>query len=161
MDIGFLFEQLYKNNIRYLITGGLAVNLYGVNRMTADVDLILDLTKENINLFHTTIRALEFIPLLPLPISSLENEKERKKLLEEKNLIAYSYYNLTKKYMNIDVIIDVPNSFNQLWENREVRKIDNYEINILNLNDLIDLKEYANRAQDINDILLLKSANKR
>lgn len=161
MDIGVLFEELYKNNIRYLITGGLAVNLYGVNRMTADIDLILDLTQDNIRQFHSTVRELDFIPLLPLPLNSLEDKIERLKLIEEKNLIAYSYYNRSKKYMNVDIIIDVPTAFDELWKNREVRKIDNYELNVLSLNDLINLKEYADRAQDKNDILLLKSANNK
>ncbi len=84
MDIGFLFEKLYKNNIRYLITDGLAVNLYGVNRMTADIDLILDLTQDNIRQFHSTVKELDFIPLLLLPLNILEDKIERLKLIEEK-----------------------------------------------------------------------------
>ncbi len=33
-----LLEQFYKNNIRYLIVGGLAVNLYGVPRLPVNPD---------------------------------------------------------------------------------------------------------------------------
>lgn len=32
---------LYKNKVRYLIVGGLAVNLSGVPRVTQDIDIII------------------------------------------------------------------------------------------------------------------------
>ena len=83
------------------------------------------------------------------------------KIIEEKNLVAYSFYNKTKKFLNIDVIIDIPKSFSELWENRIVKTTDDYQINLIGFDDLILLKEYANRVQDKNDILLLKSANKK
>ncbi|QQR97767.1 MAG: hypothetical protein IPK18_13170 [Sphingobacteriales bacterium] len=161
IGIDHIFQELYKHDIRYLLTGGLAVNLYGVNRMTADIDLILDLTKENIKKFHSVIRKINFIPLLPLPFELLADKIERLKIIEEKNLVAYSFYNKTKKFLNIDVIIDIPKSFSELWENRIVKTTDDYQINLIGFDDLILLKEYANRVQDKNDILLLKSANKK
>ena len=37
-----LFRSLEQHRVRYLLVGGLAVNLYGVPRMTMDVVLALD-----------------------------------------------------------------------------------------------------------------------
>jgi len=37
-----LFEQLQQHDIRYMLCGGLAVNVYGIPRMTADIDIVLD-----------------------------------------------------------------------------------------------------------------------
>jgi len=39
-----LFKKLSEEQVRYLICGGLAVNIYGIPRMTADIDLLLDFT---------------------------------------------------------------------------------------------------------------------
>lgn len=43
-----ILEGLYNNKIKYLIVGGLAVNLYGIPRVTQDIDIILSMDKENI-----------------------------------------------------------------------------------------------------------------
>lgn len=43
-----VFESFSKNSIRYLIVGGLAVNLHGVPRTTQDIDLIVDPDKDNL-----------------------------------------------------------------------------------------------------------------
>ena len=39
-----LFSKLEQFKVRYLICGGLAVNIYVIPRMTADIDLLLDFT---------------------------------------------------------------------------------------------------------------------
>jgi hypothetical protein len=44
-----LFRCLHAHNVRYLLAGGLAMNLHGVPRMTMDVDLVLALDDENID----------------------------------------------------------------------------------------------------------------
>ena len=48
MEYSLLFEQLEKQKIRYLLCGGMAVNIYGIPRMTADIDLLLDFNEDNI-----------------------------------------------------------------------------------------------------------------
>ena len=38
--------ELYRKKIRYLVVGGLAINLYGVPRVTQDIDIIVAPDKE-------------------------------------------------------------------------------------------------------------------
>ena len=57
--------------------------------------------------------------------------------------------------MNVDVLIDVPFSFEMMWENRERRTIEDFEINIVSLDNLIEMKRYANRNQDQQDVKML------
>ena len=52
MNYKLLFEKLEEYKVRYVVCGGLAVNLHGIPRMTADVDIILDLTVENLSQFE-------------------------------------------------------------------------------------------------------------
>ncbi len=44
-----LLEGLSKNNIHYILVGGLAVDICGFSRATMDVDIIVEASKENIN----------------------------------------------------------------------------------------------------------------
>lgn len=36
----YLFSALNKARVRYLVVGGIAVNIYGIERATADIDLV-------------------------------------------------------------------------------------------------------------------------
>jgi hypothetical protein len=38
-----LFRCLHERHVRYLLAGGLAMNLHGVARMTMDIDLVIAL----------------------------------------------------------------------------------------------------------------------
>jgi predicted nucleotidyltransferase len=157
MEYVELFKKLSNNNIRYLICGGLAVNIYGIPRMTADIDILLDFTEENLDRFETTIKLLKYQSMIPLFVS----KKERQKAIQEKNLIAYSYFNSQNNYLNLDVLIDVPFAFEELWAMKEERVVDGTVIYIVSVEHLIKLKQYANRKQDIDDVILLSKLLKK
>ena len=86
MNYAELFKLLYENNIRYMICGGLALNIYGIPRMTIDVDLLLDLTKENIDAFQKTLDKLKYKPRLPLDLKKLSGKNVREDYIKNKNL---------------------------------------------------------------------------
>jgi len=160
MDYIQLFKELYQQKVSYLICGGLAVNIYGIPRMTADIDLLVDLTAENIEKFDEVMKSLNYQPVLPIKIQSVVDEKDRKEMIQHKNLIAFSFYNPANNIMNVDVLIDTPFLFNELWENKVTRKADETELYLVSVDDLIKMKEYANRVQDKQDIIFLKKFTK-
>lgn len=51
LDYLGIFREFNKYKIQYLICGGLAVNLYGVPRMTYDIDLLLNMKDKNLERF--------------------------------------------------------------------------------------------------------------
>jgi hypothetical protein len=155
MDFFSIFERFHKENIRYLLCGGLAVNIYGVPRMTADIDVLLDFETENIKRFEICMMNALYKSSLPISLNLLSDKNERIKLITEKNLIAFSYYNTKANTMSMDVLIDVPLTFEELWTRKNVRINDQIPINLVSLNDLIALKKYSNRKQDQEDIYLL------
>lgn len=150
-----LFKKLEEQKIRYLICGGLAVNIYGIPRMTADIDILLDFTEENIAKFENAMKILMYQSSLPITLKIFVSENERKKVIAEKNLIAFSFFNSLANYMSLDVLIDVPIPFDMLWETKENRQLERINVNIVSIENLISLKQYANRQQDRDDIILL------
>jgi len=150
-----LFAALYAHKVKYLICGGLAVNIYGIPRMTADIDLLLNFKDWNLDRFKKVVDSLSFRSHTPLGIDALLDENTRHHLVKDKNMIAYTYYNERANYMNLDVLIDSPFDFEKLWEERESRKVEDFEIHMVSIDNLIAMKQYANRSQDQQDILLL------
>ena len=155
-----IFEQLHKHQVKYLLCGGLAVNFYGIPRMTADIDLILDFDKDNLKKFEICVVNAFYQSQIPVSLSLLSTQQERIKLVKEKNLIALSYFNTRGNVMSMDVLIDVPLNFADMWERKTTRTADEIDIHIVSINDLIKLKEYSNRKQDQDDIYLLSQIKK-
>jgi hypothetical protein len=48
LDYRTIFKDMNEASVDYIIVGGLAVNFYGVPRMTYDLDLMIALNPENI-----------------------------------------------------------------------------------------------------------------
>jgi predicted nucleotidyltransferase len=160
MEYTKIFKALYEQKIRYLVCGGLAVNIYGIPRMTADIDILVDFDIENITNFERVMADLDFAPVIPVNLRTFVDEKTRYQAIIEKSLIAYSYYNTRINFLNLDVLMDTPISFQELWRNREERAIEDIKVFIVSLDHLIALKRYANRIQDNHDIDLLSKLSK-
>lgn len=46
-EFSIIWEKLHSNNVKYLIIGGLAVNIYGYTRNTCDIDILIEDSLEN------------------------------------------------------------------------------------------------------------------
>jgi predicted translin family RNA/ssDNA-binding protein len=89
MEYRDVFRALQLRKVKYLLCGGLAVNIYGIPRMTADIDLLLEFNSENIERFTKAIESLKYSNLVPIELKTLVDVEIRKKLISEKNLVAY------------------------------------------------------------------------
>ncbi len=155
-----LFSKLEEQEVHYLICGGLAVNIYGIPRMTADIDLLLDFNEQNLLAFENVMNEIGYKPTLPIKLSSLFEFDKRKLLKDEKNLIAFSFFNQANNLMSVDVLLDLPITFEELWKNKTIRKFESTEVYLVSVQDLIALKEFSGREQDKQDIIYLKQYKK-
>lgn len=73
-----ILEGLYKRDVRYLIVGGLSVNLYGVPRVTQDIDIVIAMSKENILKITSLLEKSGYIPRLPINPEDLANPRNVK-----------------------------------------------------------------------------------
>ena len=64
-----LFSALNKGKVRYLVVGGIAVNLYGIERATADIDLFVE-TPFNFDIVYEAREEIHaektIIPVVPI-----------------------------------------------------------------------------------------------
>lgn len=155
MNFGLLFGTLNEHKVKYVVCGGLAVNLHGVPRMTADIDIILDMLEENLLNFEKCAAQLNYQLSVPLQLSKLSDKLEKEKLIESKNIVALSYFNYDRNLLALDVLIKFPIEFNALWSNRIIKKEGKTELNVVSIEHLIILKEFSNRAQDKQDAYYL------
>jgi len=149
-----VFKTLNKNKIKYLVIGGLAVNLHGFIRMTLDLDLIISLDNDNKIKFYKLMKSLKFKTRKP---------KLTKKIMLEsykpKNTKVITFFR--DEFELIDVFIENPIDFSESYKNRKTFKYNRINIPTIPLNLLIKMKRKTGRERDLIDIGYLKQIKKR
>ena len=152
-----ILEELFNCKIEYLIVGGLAVNLYGVPRVTQDIDIIIAFDKENIFELNRVFRRLGYIPRLPgVDPEELADPVVREDWIANKNLKAFSFYHTKDVYKAVDIVLVHPLDFAKAFQNKTIKKAQGIAINLVSVDDLITMKSFSGRQQDLSDIELLK-----
>lgn len=151
-----IFSSLHQHKVNYLLCGGIAVNLYGIPRMTADIDVLIDWEEANLENFEAAIHEHGYKSNLFFGLKSLLSQEVRTKYRNERNLIAYSYSSDLFQSLSLDILVESPILFSDCWARKETKYLGDIPITLLHLDDLILLKEYANREQDRADITNLK-----
>jgi hypothetical protein len=84
------FSALNQSGVRYLIAGGIAVNIHGYQRATADLDIVIQLEKENILAALRVLGNLDYRSILPVNASDFANEEIRNSWIAEKSMQVFS-----------------------------------------------------------------------
>ncbi|MBI2335656.1 MAG: hypothetical protein HYU97_02700 [Deltaproteobacteria bacterium] len=152
-----LLKELNREKIRYLLVGGIAVNLYGVIRSTKDIDLVVYLENKNLLKFCHLMTRLGYKPKVPVKAEDFADAKNRQDWIENKNMIVFSFYHEQDLMNVVDVFVKHPLPFESIYKRKELIPLDRrVNIPVISIPDLIKLKTEASRQQDLADIRALK-----
>jgi predicted nucleotidyltransferase len=157
LDYHTFFRELNKDRIDYVVLGGLAVNLYGIPRMTYDIDLMILLDTENIMKTVARLESWGYLPRAPVRAEDLANKEKRNSWIEEKNMKAFTFYNEKEPVSEIDLLIDSPIPYGELRKRAVMFDILGAKVPVISIPDLIELKLNTGRKQDISDVEHLRS----
>jgi hypothetical protein len=99
--------------VRYLIVGGLAVNAYGYERLTRDVDLVIGLQPENIIRGLRALLEIGYRMAIPVTPEEFADPIRREIWRKEKNMIVLKLWSDTHRRTPIDVFVYEPFDFNR------------------------------------------------
>lgn len=150
-----ILGRLYEKKVKYLIVGGLAVNLYGIPRVTQDIDIIISTDKENISRIVQVLTELGYTPRLPVDPMEMSDPEKVRSWIENRNLKAFSFYHRRDQFKVIDILLAHDIDFDRAFDDRTIKKFDDIEIYLISLKDLIEMKKDAGREQDQSDVRML------
>jgi hypothetical protein len=150
------FSSLQQEGVQYLVAGGVAVNLYGIERATADVDIVLKLDNENIGRFIAAARKLGLRPKMPVDLDELRDPAKRKRWVEEKHMSVFSLHDPKEPFFLLDVFVETPFPFDEVYAKRENLRYEEVDIPVVPIQNLIEMKTTSTRPQDKADIFYLK-----
>jgi len=155
-----IFKALESSRVKYLVIGGVAVNLYGVQRATGDIDLLLAMDRDNIVKFIELSKKLGLVPKAPVKADDLADPVKLKAWREEKNMRDFSFIHPDYSYVMIDIMTDNYLPFEEAYRKRNVLPAWGINVSCVSLDDLIKLKEISGREQDLADIDALRKYGK-
>lgn len=155
-------KAFQKAKVRYVLVGGIAVNLLGSYRGTADMDILVEMTDENLTRVVRVMKRLGFSVKQPVDPMGIANKKTREDWIKNKNMKAFNFYR--DDLQEVDIIIDTPVSYEDALKDVIIKEIDGIRLPVISFRKLIKMKQKAGRMQDKIDICELKrlmSLNKR
>lgn len=156
MKIAELLHSLSEGQVRYVLVGGMAVQLHGFVRSTFDIDLVLAMNDENLVRFIEVAKRFGLTPSIPVPIDSLRNAAQIEQWHREKGMLAFSLREPQVGGGVVDILVRPEVPFEKLMENAVEGKLFEQQVWIAAIDDLLTMKRIANRPKDRLDIEALQ-----
>jgi len=149
-----VIRTLEKNDIDYLIIGGIAGIFYGLNRPTFDFDIIIRSTDVDdfICLFHK--KGFKVIrEIVDDRIIFFESPGEAIEMIDKEKPRAFK---IAKFDLIGDIWFEPRIPFPRLEKNRVNYEMEGVSLKIVSKNDWIKLKELSGRDEDLKDIQIIR-----
>lgn len=152
-----IFAALNGAKVRYLVVGGIAAVLYGVNRFTSDVDLAVELTAENLASLESVLERIGFMRRLPVSIRGLADPTTRKLWTQQKAMKVYSFLERRPPARVVDVMVQPLRNFDNAYGRRVTVKIHGVSVPLVPVDLLAQMKSEAGRPEDLLDLKALRA----
>lgn len=151
-----LFRALEEEGVRYLLIGGVAVNLHGVARYTADVDIMIALDAENLSRFVAAAQRFSLKPVIPVALSDFADAGKLQNWMEEKGMLAFALRSPDPAAPSLDILVKPLVSFEEAYARRFEGHVQGIIISVAAIEDIIRLKTGTGRQKDEADIRALE-----
>ena len=143
-----IVKTLNNNDVDYIIAGGVAVVLQGVERLTMDLDTAVALNETNVKKFLNAMKELGLEPRLPVAAESLLDSEKIRVMCEEKNALVFTFIDPKIPIRQVDFFLSKELSYESLKSNVEEMDLDGQKIKVLTKQKLVDLKLRVNPMRD-------------
>jgi predicted nucleotidyltransferase len=151
-----IMAALAAQDVRFLVVGGMAVVAHGHGRLTHDLDLVIDLERDNILRTFAALASLGYQPRVPVTAENFADPAQRRFWIDEKNMTVLNLYSDQLRATPVDLFVTEPFDFATAYERAHLTEIDGVPFRFVDLATLIAMKEAAGRAVDLDDVRHLR-----
>jgi hypothetical protein len=157
-----LARTLSEAGVRYIVVGGLAVNVHGYARFTRDIDVVISLDHANVLAAFAALATAGWRPLVPVTAEQMADSATRERLVQEKGMAVLSFWSDAHRDTPVDVFVHEPFDFEVEYARALRRDLPGVGgVPFVSLQALIAMKRAVGRPQDLADVAeleLLKGA---
>lgn len=147
-----LFATLQRHQVEYVLIGGLAVALHGIERNTMDIDVCIVVSPDNLHRMIETAKELNLSPVLPVPLETLSQIDTLKRWHQQRNLQAFALRTPDLAGVTLDLLLFPSVAPNDMCQRAVRLDVSGIPIQLASVDDLIALKQSAGRPIDLADI---------
>lgn len=151
-DVEAILCALNEAEARYIIVGGLAVVAHGYVRYTADIDIVLNLERENVIRAMNALEAIGYRPLVPVKGSDFADADLRQSWQDEKGMIVFQLMDPDRPDTRLDVFVKEPFDFEDEFAAARMEKVANVTAPVLRVETLLAMKRAVARPKDLIDV---------
>ena len=152
-----ILHALTKAEVAFIIGGGVACVLHGVERVTMDVDIAVHMRPDNLEKFIQVMTSLGLKPRVPISPASLLDPAIVRMMVEEKHALVFSFVDPDKPIRHVDMFLKADLSYESLLPDSEWTELSACRVRIINRRRLLAIKRAIKpaRAKDALDIEFL------
>lgn len=154
-----ILREFQKQKVKYVIVGGIAVNLLGSLRSTADIDILVEMSNKNLRKIVSILKKQGYRVKQPVDPMLIADEDIRHDWIHHKNMKAFNFYK-EGELKEVDIIIESPISFEEARKSVVRIKIDDTILPVISIDNLIKMKKNTGRSMDKFDIQELQKIKK-
>ncbi len=150
---------LAQSGVEFIVGGGVACVLHGVERVTMDVDIAVKMQAVNFGKFVLAMEKLGLKPRVPVPPISLLDPETIRMMVEEKGALVFTFIDPDQPFRHLDLFIRDDLSFASLVDDVEWKELRGFRIRVIGRRRLLAIKLAIQppRTKDLIDIEWLKS----
>ncbi len=156
-DFVGLLTVLTAARARFVVFGGLAVVLHGFDRLTAVVDVVMDLSVDNAKSVIAALIDGGYRPLAPVDPMQFADASKRAEWQANHSMTFFSRWDTTQRRPSVDLFVESPIPFEPLYADSVPVDVRGVQVRLAALPHLIAMKKLAGRPQDLTDIELIQS----
>jgi predicted nucleotidyltransferase len=146
-----IFRAFQKQKVKYVLVGGIAVNLLGSMRSTVDLDILVEMSEDNLKKIIEILKNQGYLVKQPVDPINILDRKTREDWIKKKHMKALNFYK-EGELKEVDIIIESPVSFKEAEKDVIRIKIDDLTLPVISIDKLIEMKRKTGRAVDKLDI---------
>lgn len=154
-----ILKAFQRQKVKYVLVGGFAVNLLGSMRSTADLDILVEMSDDNLRKIVKILKKYGYRVKQPVDPMRIADKRTREDWIKNKHMKAFNFYK-ESELKEVDIIIESPVRFEDARKSAILIKIDNLTLPVISITNLIKMKKETGRAIDRLDIEELKRIRK-
>ena len=154
-----ILRAFQKEKVKYVLVGGIAVNLLGSLRSTADLDILVEMSDSNLAKVVRIFKKQKYRVKQPVDPIGIADKKIREDWIKNKHMKAFNFYK-EEGLKEVDLIIDSPISYKEAIKTAEFIRIGSIALPVISIDNLIKMKKRSGRPVNKFDIGELKKIKK-
>lgn len=128
--ISDVLVELSRAGVRFVVVGGVAAVMQGVERVTYDLDLVIELTRESCLKAIERLLAIGYRAKIPADPRGFADESIRESWIRDKGMMVFSFWDASQRRAQVDIFVRYPLDFENLWTRATKVLLDDVEIRL-------------------------------